>query len=134
MAMMQKMTRQMSTQSLYGGYATDKDKYSHTPEEQWIRCLIARKEKQLNEIKKQVDPAILNSDYILEIELEHIRPRVWRRFRVSGATTLLAFQDKVLSPLLGWVRNYHAWLLVDRKFVDWKTLLVSPSHPSSMHA
>ena len=29
-------------------------------------------------------------------------PRVWRRFRVSGALSLSALADKIMLPLMGW--------------------------------
>lgn len=32
---------------------------------------------------------------LLDIELEDVEPRVWRRFRVSGAISLRTLQDNV---------------------------------------
>ncbi len=34
-------------------------------------------------------------DMLLDIELEDVVPRTWRRFRVSGGITLRTLQDKV---------------------------------------
>ena len=39
-------------------------------------------------------------DMLLEIEMIDVEPRIWRRFRVSGAISLRTLQDKVpQSPL-----------------------------------
>lgn len=35
-------------------------------------------------------------DMLLDIEVHDIEPRIWRRFRVSGAITLRTLQDKVI--------------------------------------
>ena len=34
---------------------------------------------------------------VLEIEMENLEPRIWRRFKVSGAISPRTLQDKVLQ-------------------------------------
>lgn len=36
-----------------------------------------------------------------------------RRIRCSAGTKLSVFQDKILSPVMGWERNLHSYLFVD---------------------
>lgn len=43
------------------------------------------------------------------------KPSIWRTFRCSAGLSLEAFQDKVLAPVMGWGRNYHAWFLTDTR-------------------
>ena len=82
---------------------TDRD----TPEVQFVKALAARKLQRL----RQVPPA--QTDLVIEIELDTVRPRVWRRVRVSARTPLAVLVDKVLLPLMGFDRNYHGWLIMD---------------------
>lgn len=58
---------------------------------------------------------LFKQDMLLEIEMENISPRTWRRFRVSGAISLRTFQDKVVTPVMGWARNYHEYQFYDRR-------------------
>ena len=38
-----------------------------------------------------------------------------RRFKVSGGIVLNTLADKILMPLMGWVRNYHGYVFCDRR-------------------
>lgn len=38
-----------------------------------------------------------------------LSPSVWRRFRLSSSTQLDLLHDKILSPIMGWERNYHTY-------------------------
>jgi hypothetical protein len=77
------MQREMQAQSLYG-YGTN-----DTPEVQWVKVLQQRKLQKL----KELQPA--QNDLVIDMKLDDVTPRVWRRVRVSAATPLLALQDKV---------------------------------------
>ncbi|KAJ7258385.1 MM3350-like domain-containing protein [Mycena haematopus] len=85
------------------------------PEDQFMNAVIARRKREL----KQVDLGDLTRrDYVLRIHMPDIttatgEDRIWRRFIVSGGMSLGVFQDKVLAPLMGWVRNFHAHILTD---------------------
>ncbi|KAJ3086094.1 hypothetical protein HK102_013519, partial [Quaeritorhiza haematococci] len=47
--------------------------------------------------------------YTLHIRLRHTTRPIWRRVRVPGAMSLGMLHDKVICPVVGWVRNYHAY-------------------------
>ncbi|KAJ7600478.1 hypothetical protein C8J56DRAFT_1019636 [Mycena floridula] len=85
------------------------------PEEQFLKAVMARKKREL----KGVDLGDLTRrDYVLRIHMPEIQTesgedRIWRRFVVSGGMSLGVFQDKVLAPLMGWVRNFHVHILTD---------------------
>ena len=42
-------------------------------------------------------------------EWRELNPTIWRTFRCSSGINLDVFQDKVLQPIFGWSRNYHAY-------------------------
>ncbi|CAH1775893.1 unnamed protein product [Owenia fusiformis] len=99
------MNRQIAVQSLYWPRDT-----KPTPEVQFVRRLIEIKAKKL-EVR---DPQYLSLDFILKIRMNGNVPEIWRRFKVSGGVTLNTFQDKIVTPIMGWVRNYHAYYFTDR--------------------
>ncbi|KAJ7708568.1 hypothetical protein B0H16DRAFT_1822919 [Mycena metata] len=67
------------------------------PEDQFMSGVLARRKLQL----KQVDLGDLtHRDYVLRIHM-------------PGGMSLGVLQDKVLAPLMGWVRNFHAHILTD---------------------
>ncbi|KAJ7432416.1 MM3350-like domain-containing protein [Mycena galericulata] len=84
-------------------------------EDQFMNAVLARRKREL----KQVDLGDLTRrDYVLGIHMPDIKTatgedRIWRRSVVSGGMSLGVFQDKVLAPLMGWVRNFHAHILTD---------------------
>lgn len=41
--------------------------------------------------------------------------KVWRRVKISGGLSLAVLADKIITPLMGWTRNYHAHLWTDFK-------------------
>ncbi|GBE89604.1 MM3350-like domain-containing protein [Sparassis latifolia] len=100
--------RQMKYQVLYMGTR-------QSPQQQFIDVLMDRKRKEiaaldLNGLDKQ--------DVILHVKFTNVNskngePRIWRRFRLSGGIKLSVFQDKVLAPILGWVRNFHCYVFTD---------------------
>ncbi|KAJ7089001.1 hypothetical protein C8R44DRAFT_818987 [Mycena epipterygia] len=107
--MMRKMMHQMTYAPL------DRSSQLLCPEDQFMNAVLARRKREL----KQVDPGDLTRrDYVLRIHMPDIKTatgedRIWRRFIVSGGMSLGVFQDKVLAPLMGWVRNFHAHILTD---------------------
>ncbi|KAL4431490.1 hypothetical protein ABPG75_006746 [Micractinium tetrahymenae] len=111
----------MTAQSMYGFGRLKK------PEEQFVDALIAKKVAVLEAAREAAAP-FYRRDYILDIDLaprviteqparEHQRlsPRVWRRVRVSGGVPLSALSDKVIAPVMGWTRNYHAHVWTDHR-------------------
>jgi hypothetical protein len=51
-------------------------------------------------------------DAILHLRMFECRPAIWRRVRVPANITLDVLHDKVLVPLMGWIRNYHSYLFM----------------------
>ncbi|KAJ8085003.1 hypothetical protein PM082_003780 [Marasmius tenuissimus] len=101
------MQRKMATQYIYFG--------EDTPEEQFVNALVDRKREQLSKLDVQ---ELAKKDVILKINLYGVRDsngehRIWRRFRVSAGTKLSVLQDKIMSPILGWTRNLHAYVFTD---------------------
>ncbi|KAJ7755122.1 MM3350-like domain-containing protein [Mycena metata] len=107
--MMRKMMHQMTYAPL------NRDTKLVRPEDQFMSAVLAQRKRQL----KQVDLGDLTRrDYVLRIHMPDIKTateedRIWRRFIVSGGMSLGVLQDKVLAPLMGWVRNFHAHILTD---------------------
>ena len=56
-------------------------------------------------------------DYIIDVKMHNTGSicKFWRRIRVGSSIPLDLFQDKVLSPCLGWERNYHSYLFTDSR-------------------
>jgi hypothetical protein len=63
-------------------------------EEQFVEVLAKRKEAALAAALPAVRP-LFQQDLIVDIEVQMVTPRVWRRFKVSGGMTLAVLQDKV---------------------------------------
>ncbi|KZV87163.1 hypothetical protein EXIGLDRAFT_652444 [Exidia glandulosa HHB12029] len=85
-----------------------------TPEEQFVDVLKARKMRELD----AKDLAGRDKrDVILRIRLMDVKKngefRVWRRFRVAAGIKLSVFQDKIVTPIMGWTRNLHAYVFTD---------------------
>lgn len=89
-----------------------------TPEEHFMKVLIKRKAEKL---KKMDVSALQDRDVTLKVFMPSIykkgtrEPMIWRRFRCSSGLRLSAFQDKILAPIMGWVRNFHC-----HAFTDWR--------------
>ncbi|KAL0564228.1 hypothetical protein V5O48_017824 [Marasmius crinis-equi] len=88
-----------------------------SPEKQFVQALMGRKREQLSKLDLRERS---KQDVILKVNLYAIRDskgeyRIWRRFRVSAGIKLSVFQDKVLSPIMGWTRNLHAYTFTDFK-------------------
>ncbi|TFY73255.1 hypothetical protein EWM64_g10757, partial [Hericium alpestre] len=86
------------------------DIYGGSPEQQFVNRLV---ELQIEKLSKMDLGDLQQRDYMLRIRLDGIKDsagndRIWRRFRVSGGLSIAALSDKVLTPLMGWTRNYHA--------------------------
>jgi len=114
---MESMMRHMTTQSMYG-FGNDK-----TPEEQWIEL---RKQAKRQQIACNAAVSAASQDMEIRVELINgfepspvqgmpipLSPRIWREFRLSGATNLGILHDKILSPVMGWTRNYHGYFYTD---------------------
>ena len=70
---------------------------------------VAKDGKKI-ESNKQTAP-----DYILDISVLSLKPKTWRRIKVSAATSLSILHDKIISPAFGWTRNYHAYVYTDQR-------------------
>lgn len=71
--------------------------------------------------QKKTAPEFYKKSYKLKIFLTNLKkPEIYRIFKVTGDTTLNVLHDKVLCPIMGWCRNYHAYyfqrLPVDHSF------------------
>lgn len=106
--------RRMTTPFLYndGG---GKLVVEHEPAVQFIQSLAFRKELDILKYRAANPSELVPRDYILDIVVSDISPRIWRRVNVSSAMPLSVFQDKVICPALGWLRNYHGYIFTDSK-------------------
>jgi len=106
------MFRVMHTQMLYGVFSQDK-KYDASPEHQFVKRLMRNKIRTL----KREYPSLVHlqkQDYILKITIPFVE-KFFRVIKVSAATKLSTLQDKIISPAVGWVRNYHGYMFTDQK-------------------
>mmetsp|Transcript_29371 Transcript_29371/g.47429 ORF Transcript_29371/g.47429 Transcript_29371/m.47429 type:complete len:430 (+) Transcript_29371:491-1780(+) len=46
---------------------------------------------------------------VIRVSVAYLVPEIWRTFRVPARITLAELHDRVLCPVMGWVRNYHAY-------------------------
>ncbi|KAG8954481.1 hypothetical protein FRC04_011808 [Tulasnella sp. 424] len=84
-----------------------------SPEKQFVNALIEKKIKRLEALDTS---ELERSDYILNIQLTGEESvKVWRRVKISGGLSLAVLADKIITPLMGWTRNYHAHLWTDFK-------------------
>ncbi|PPQ73854.1 hypothetical protein CVT24_012244 [Panaeolus cyanescens] len=101
------MLRQMNHQMRYTRIPS--------PEKQFMSVLLDRKKKQLKNLDLK---GLEKCDVICKITLSGVpdskgEPRIWRRFKVSAGISIQALQDKVIAPLMGWVRNLHCYTFTD---------------------
>lgn len=59
--------------------------------------------------------ALLNATLRKDDNNTELSPSVWRRFRCSSHLPLDVVHDKVIAPVMGWCRNYHAFLFTNEK-------------------
>ncbi|KAF9051930.1 MM3350-like domain-containing protein [Panaeolus papilionaceus] len=102
-AMMRQMTHQMTYWEL------------DSPEKQFMKVILDRKKKEL---KSHDFHGLDKCDVLCKITISAMndrrgQPRVWRRFKVSAGISLNALQDKVIAPVMGWVRNLHCYTFTD---------------------
>jgi hypothetical protein len=106
----------------------------------FVRKLIEIKKEKL---QKDLEHAqtFFNRDFILkvhcvfvdstltqQIELRFVKPEIWRRFKVSGGIKLNVLHDKVLGPLMGWVRHYHGYKFTDKR----DGACIGPTHSTAV--
>uniref|UniRef100_A0A8H7Y0B2 Plasmid pRiA4b Orf3-like domain-containing protein n=1 Tax=Psilocybe cubensis TaxID=181762 RepID=A0A8H7Y0B2_PSICU len=105
---MQAAMRQMTYQTFYWGD-------NKSPENQFMDILLERKKKQLESLDlKGLDRCdVLCRIYLPGLIDRNGEHRVWRLFKVSAGISLSVFQDKVIAPVMGWVRNFHSYTLTD---------------------
>ena len=101
MDMIQQMMRTMNA-GAFGG--------KPAPQVQFVEQLMELKEEKLKETRLDPDNS---PDLVLKVELMGTQPRIWRRVQVPAAIPLFTLADKVLTPVMGWVRNFHAYSFVD---------------------
>ncbi len=56
-------------------------------------------------VKRTSRPRATTAIFELTVALRHVEPRIWRRLRIPGNTTLLAFH-KVLQKVMGWTDSH----------------------------
>ncbi|KAK7042158.1 MYND-type domain-containing protein [Favolaschia claudopus] len=104
--------RKMKTQAIYGSLGQTT---LARPEDQFMSVVLTQKKRELKELDLG---DLTRRDYFLRIHMPEIpttngEDRIWRRFVVSGGMSLGVLQDKILAPLMGWVRNFHVHILTD---------------------
>ncbi|KAK4700954.1 hypothetical protein P7C70_g5286, partial [Phenoliferia sp. Uapishka_3] len=116
-----------------------KDRFP-TPQHQFIGKLVERKRAQLEsvdvsamekcdivlEISLSFDPKKIHASF-KEVRAAKLKP-ITRRIRVPAGMKLSVFQDKVVQPVMGWDRNFHAYIFTVRDtnlFCDRKRALTS---------
>ncbi|PPQ69769.1 hypothetical protein CVT24_002981 [Panaeolus cyanescens] len=104
---LQAMMRQMLHQMTY--------RPMDSPERQFMKVILDRKKKEL---KAHNFNGLDKCDVLCKITISAMndrrgQPRVWRRFKVSAGISLNALQDKVVAPVMGWVRNLHCYTFTD---------------------
>jgi hypothetical protein len=102
----------MTSQYLYNE-SKNNGEVEYEPAVQFVNCLAHRKEIEI--IKYRAARKIIPMDYVLDISLRDVTPKVWRRISVSSSMKLHLLQDKVLCPVLGVVRNYHGYYFTDAR-------------------
>uniref|UniRef100_A0A7S0ZFI1 MYND-type domain-containing protein n=1 Tax=Timspurckia oligopyrenoides TaxID=708627 RepID=A0A7S0ZFI1_9RHOD len=86
------------------------------PEIQFVRELIIRKKREIVAARLSERVKMLaRSDFVLRVSLCDVVPELFRVVKVSGGCTLFSLQDKVLSPVMGWTRNAHAYVFISQK-------------------
>ncbi|KII85084.1 hypothetical protein PLICRDRAFT_331059 [Plicaturopsis crispa FD-325 SS-3] len=100
---MKTMQRMMATQMIY--HKQD------SPERQFINALKERKRKELAalDLEGRDKRDVIIRIYLVGVNDAQGNPRIWRRLRVSGGIKLSVIQDKVIAPVMGWVRNFHCY-------------------------
>ena len=90
------------------------------PEQQFVAALAERKKAALQAARPAAS-ALFACDFTFRVALQEskwddqeVSPPTWRRLRCSGGITLRALADKVLSPAMGWCRNFHFYMFTDR--------------------
>eukprot|EP01084_Bolivina_argentea_P190985 328084_1 len=92
-----------------------KDKMKIYEENKIIRTLEVERLNAVHKDQIKSNNKLLQSDYILYIYLQGIKPRIWRKIRVPARISLAAFHDKILTPLFSWKRNFHSYLFLEQK-------------------
>ncbi|KAK9796292.1 hypothetical protein WJX73_006901 [Symbiochloris irregularis] len=111
------MKRHYVTQFMYDGRDPEYDKVpgtsvTHLIEVQFVELLMKRKLRWTRQNLPNVEH-LFRQDMILDIELEGIEPRTWRRFQVSGGITLTTLHDKMYGHSDG-----ATWGATDPSAVD----------------
>eukprot|EP01083_Nonionella_stella_P000027 69_1 len=81
--------------------------------------------------KRKLHPNHLNRIYELEIHFIGIYPRINRRIRIQSYVSLAVFHDKILSPLFGFKRNFHAYQF-RKKHYKYKRIAYGPQMSQSV--
>ncbi|KAJ3300297.1 hypothetical protein HDV03_002293, partial [Kappamyces sp. JEL0829] len=112
--------RRLTTQVMYGSDSTDSDLVEFEPAVQFVNALAYKKELEIfsyrrskctaskkstvkvkGNIKVVASPEIPR-DFVLDVSIRNVHPRVWRRIKVSSGLSLSVFHDKILCPCFGW--------------------------------
>jgi len=73
----------------------------------YLEILRAKRDNFKKKLRKR--------DYILKIKLLCVLPEIVRTVRVPAPVSLRVLQDKIISPAMGWKRNYHGYVFADPK-------------------
>eukprot|EP01084_Bolivina_argentea_P228316 385645_1 len=81
-----------------------KSSYTKRLKKEWKRLIKLR-----NKFKSELHPNFRNRMYVLDIHFIGIQPRIYRRIKVPSHLSLAVLHDKILTPLFGFKRNFHAY-------------------------
>ena len=83
-----------------------------SPLDQYINKLASCKITQYC-YEQEKDNYLDDKDFILLVKLVNCENVCWRRVRVPCHMLMSLFHDVVLSPVMGWARNYHGYAMTD---------------------
>jgi hypothetical protein len=124
--------RRLSTQTMYGQHGDSSDQVEHEPAVQFINALAYRKELEIFQTRESRNAAMkkhsvkvkgnikvitspdVPRDYVIDVSIRHVKPKIWRRIKLSSGVSLSILHDKILAPAFGWVRNYHAYAFTEQ--------------------
>lgn len=74
-----------------------------------FEILNNRADQLVEKVRSSTNTHLRPMMYTLRIQILGFRPFIWRRVKVPGSITLHSLQDRVIAPIFGWCRNYHAY-------------------------
>lgn len=108
-------TEKMDTQTLMKFMmirSNSKNSLFSTPETKQMfikEDIYLEEEEKWLEKQKKISKSNYKKSFILKIQMMNIQPLIYRKFQVPGSISLYVLHDKIICPVMGWCRNYHAY-------------------------